>query len=124
MTTRRREVGRRYYWTYADVEYTPDGWADASMYRPLSCDMITLRIVSSYDGSIREINAWWDGQKWDGIRLRKADKIVSWRLNEHSNVGIDQNHLPLTKKIRIRMVGENRLILEAQEARAAKEGVT
>lgn len=104
MQTKKREVGKRYYFTYFDVDYDKDGYVNPKEFLPLTCDMVTLKIISSYDGSEREVNGWWTGFQWEGLHLRKEDKIIAWRLNQLSDVQMGPSDFPMTKNKQKRLV--------------------
>lgn len=96
MASRRREVGLRYYYTYSEVEYNDDGWADPRWYKPLRCDLVNMKVLSSYDGKFKEFHGWWNGKVWVGCRLREEDHVLAWQLCEESDIGIDEKGRPVT----------------------------
>jgi hypothetical protein len=61
---------------YSDVP-TKEGWVDTIKYLPLAFDIMHLRIK----GKFRLASGWWNGQNWEGLRLRKDDRITAWKRN-------------------------------------------
>lgn len=95
---KRREVGKTYYFTYYDVEYDDEGWVDPTLYSPLPCDMVTIKVRSKKSGKVKQVNGWWTGDAWDGLNLRPTDEIIGWCLNEYSETTLEMKDLPVTKK--------------------------
>ena len=61
-----------------DLKYTdlPGGileWQDPKMNRPLPFDLVELKT------NTKTITGWWTGNDWMGLRLRKGDKVKSWK---------------------------------------------
>ena len=105
----KKEVGKRYYLTYYDVEYTDDGWVNPKKYKPLACDMVTIE-VHTPEGKIKNLNGWWTGFEWEALHLQPQDTVRQWRLNEYSDVGLEMKDFPVTKKKR-----ENLIICKAEK---------
>lgn len=103
MKQRRRTVGLRYYFTYEDIEYSDEGWVDPTWYYPLPCDLVILKVRSSFTGKICEFIGWWDGVKWEAARLRSNDEILAWKLSKDSEVGVEEDGKPKTTKRRRRI---------------------
>lgn len=52
-------------------------WADASIYRPLQCELVTARTAKG-----KRIPVWWNGYQWEGYRLNDTDKVLFWKLRD------------------------------------------
>ena len=61
-------------YTYNDVEYDIDGWADCMKYLPADFDLVYLRLERE-----RTIPGWISGTNWDAIRLKSTDKVLYWK---------------------------------------------
>lgn len=65
------------YFSYKDIVYEKDGWADASKYLPAECDLCSLII----EGMENPISGWIIGKCWDSARfegLRKPN-VIFWK---------------------------------------------
>ncbi len=60
--------------SYRDVEYDEDGWVDATKYIPEECDLVILRMDDD-----RSLPGWWTGNGWDGLRIKRKDKVLYWK---------------------------------------------
>jgi len=60
---------------YKDVHYNKKGWADASKYLPVDCDLCQLKFE---DGTIK--NGWAIHNRWDGLRINNDKKVLAWKL--------------------------------------------
>lgn len=59
---------------YSDVP-TQNGWVLDFRYIPVPFDLLQLRIAGS--GLI--VSGWWDGQAWQGMRLKPQHFVSSWK---------------------------------------------
>jgi hypothetical protein len=75
------KVGRDYIdlsmkrkFSYRDIQSESDGWVDASRYLPADYDLMSLKIKG------KDILCGWSvGAKWDGLKIKKSDKILFWK---------------------------------------------
>jgi len=63
--------------TYFDIEFDKEGWADPSLYLPLPFDLVVLKLRKE------NIMGWWNGAKWDGYKLRDCDKVFYWKKSKY-----------------------------------------
>ncbi len=61
-------------YSYRDVNYDLDEWADANKYLPKEYDLCLLKTDIG-----RTINGWHNGTSWDGLRLKDGEKIKFWQ---------------------------------------------
>jgi hypothetical protein len=61
-------------YTYNDVEYDSDKWADSSLFLPEDFDLVLLDIEGK-----KPISGWYNASQWTGLRLRKGDKVKRWK---------------------------------------------
>lgn len=61
-------------YTYKDVFYDIDGWADVSKFLPDDYDLVYMKI----DGK-KTIPGWICGSSWQGLRLKAEDKVLYWK---------------------------------------------
>jgi len=65
---------------YADIPKSAidkNGWVFDSNYLPIPYDILELKIK----GYRKPIAGWWNGLKWEGLRLRKHHQITEWKRN-------------------------------------------
>jgi len=62
--------------SYCNVKYDRNGWADASKYLPADYDLLFLKMK---DGEI--ISGWSYGNKWDGLNLKVDHEVQYWMKN-------------------------------------------
>lgn len=60
-------------YTYTDVFFDKDGWADSDDFRPVTYDLMLLR-----DENNRTIVGWYTGSGWDGLRY-KGQEVKHWK---------------------------------------------
>lgn len=65
---------------YLVTLFDKDGWANAITHKPIPFDLVTVQTNTG-----KKVAAWWDKFKWQGLRLRQIDEILSWkrRIYEH-----------------------------------------
>lgn len=68
------------YWTYKDVKYDEDGWADANKYLPADYDLVYLKIEDQPC-----VCGWSAGNSWDGLQVKKEDKVLFWKRKFDDN---------------------------------------
>jgi len=60
--------------SYRDIPFDPDGWADAKKYLPADYDLMFLNIKDKKSSC-----GWSVGNKWDGSKLENTDEILYWK---------------------------------------------
>lgn len=65
------------FYTYKDIRFDVDGWANSKKFLPEDFDLVLLRLKRE-----RTIPGWINGMKWEGIRLKKDDLVMFWKRNE------------------------------------------
>lgn len=60
-------------YSYSDVRFDSDGWADVKKYLPISFDLMLLK-----DEKNRTIVGWYAGGSWDGARYN-GQEIKLWK---------------------------------------------
>jgi len=58
---------------YTDLPGEIPAWQSPDRFRPLPFDLVEI------ETSKKIVTGWWTGNTWMGLRLRKEDKIISWR---------------------------------------------
>lgn len=59
--------------SYYDVPSKGFEWVDPTYCYPRKFDLVTIQIECG------EIPGWWDGKKWDGLKLGQNDIVFYWR---------------------------------------------
>ena len=54
---------------------TEQGWADYFKFVPASYDLVTIRTREG-----KECPGWWSDSSWYGLRMRKGDKVIQWKI--------------------------------------------
>lgn len=71
----RNENGK--FLLYSHIPVDEEGWADAKQFLPLRGDLVLLQM------SDREINGWWAGEYWYGLRVKSTDRVKKWKCTEN-----------------------------------------
>ena len=58
---------------YTDLPGGFPSWQDPSLTRPRAFDLVELKTPKKI------VAGWWTGNAWMGLRLRKGEKIISWK---------------------------------------------
>lgn len=59
--------------SYKDIDYDPDKWADAKKFFPADFDLMLLKTKDkTYSG-------WASGYKWDGYKHKKENEVLYWK---------------------------------------------
>jgi hypothetical protein len=61
-------------YTYKDVEYDEEGWADAKKFMPADFDLVFLKVNGK-----KSISGWYAGYQWDSLNYNKIDKVLFWK---------------------------------------------
>lgn len=60
-------------YTYKDVSFDANGWADVERFLPITFDLCLLK---SKD---RIFTGWFNGMTWDGLRMKPNDVVLYWK---------------------------------------------
>lgn len=60
--------------TYKDVIYDFDGWADAKKYQPKKFDLVYVKIKGK-----PTTNGWFSSNFWDGLLVKPEDEVLYWK---------------------------------------------
>jgi len=65
---------------YLLTKFDKQGWAAAERALPIPFDLVTVLTNTN-----KKIPAWWNKCIWEGLHLKKEDKVIKWkrRLYEH-----------------------------------------
>lgn len=66
---------------YRITKFDKEGWANAKKAKPIPFDMVTIETASG-----KRCPAWWNESLWEGLRLRKNDKILRWKRRVYVHV--------------------------------------
>lgn len=75
---KKKEQKRYKKYAYIHVETDKDGWVDAEVYLPISFDLVYL------DDREKIVKGWWNGNKWEGLRVKKDIKVKRWKRETES----------------------------------------
>lgn len=67
------------HFSYNDIKYDEDGWADARLFHPLDYDLLYLKI----EGKNEHVRGWCSGNVWDGLKYKTGDKVLFWKRSVH-----------------------------------------
>lgn len=60
--------------SYRDVDFDDDGWADAKRFLPHDYDLMYLKLK---DKGV--ISGWVAYEEWQGLRLKSNDEVLYWK---------------------------------------------
>ena len=61
-------------YTYNDVEFDDEEWADAEKFLPADFDLVIIQVQGK-----EPICGWSTGSNWDGLFYQPGDKIFRWK---------------------------------------------
>jgi hypothetical protein len=61
-------------YTYRDVKFDLDGWADSKEYLPEDYNLVYMKIEGR-----KTIPGWSIGSSWSGLRLKLTDQVIYWK---------------------------------------------
>lgn len=59
---------------YTDLPIHYKNWQNPDAYLPMPYDLVDLLLESQ-----KTKTGWWTGNYWMGLRLKKEDKVISWK---------------------------------------------
>lgn len=68
------ENGKRILLLYRHCHPDLEGWVESRRFKPLRHDLCEMKNV---EGKI--FKGWWEGSRWNGLRLKPGTKIICWR---------------------------------------------
>ncbi|MEK7112992.1 MAG: hypothetical protein AAB875_06800 [Patescibacteria group bacterium] len=60
--------------TYKDVKFDIDGWADSKEFLPEDYDLVYMKSEGR-----KTIPGWACGSSWNGLRYKKEDEVKYWK---------------------------------------------
>lgn len=64
-------------YSYKNVFFDEDGWADAKKYVPEDFDLVSVKIKNK-----KICSAWVNGKTWDGLKIKREDEVLAWKRQE------------------------------------------
>jgi len=61
-------------YTYKDIEYDLEGWANGQKFLPEDFDLVHMRLKRE-----KTVPGWISGSSWFGLRLKSDDVVVRWK---------------------------------------------
>jgi hypothetical protein len=61
-------------YSYKDVHYDIDGWADSNLFLPDDYDLVYMKIEGK-----KIMPGWISATSWNGLRLKPEGKVVYWK---------------------------------------------
>lgn len=75
------KIGEQFVrFSYRDVVYDDDDWADASRFLPADYDMMSLKLDTG-----RKIPGWIQGNQWEALRLKPGNQVLFWKRTMPDN---------------------------------------
>jgi hypothetical protein len=65
------------FYTYKDIQFDIDGWADSKRFLPDDFDLVYMRLKRE-----KTVAGWIAGTIWIGLRLKPDDKVIAWKRKE------------------------------------------
>ncbi len=66
---------------YLITKFNESGWADAEKSLPIPFDLVTV-LTDTH----KQMAAWWNKNEWEGVRLKKTDKVMKWRRRIYEHI--------------------------------------
>lgn len=63
----------KYEWLHKDF----DGWVDNQKFKPMKFDICLIRTSTN-----RTYPAWWTGDRWDGLRVKRNVEVIYWKRGD------------------------------------------
>lgn len=74
-------TNKKNIFTYDDVIYSKDGWADIKKFVPMEYDLVCVKI----EGKDRDYFGWWTGSSWEGSKISKNDVVIKWKIKNRTH---------------------------------------
>jgi len=71
--------------SYKEVPFDETGWVSTEIALPADGDLSFVKVDGVEKGS-----GWTWGRRWDGVRLKKNDKVSHWKRNQDKDVIKDE----------------------------------
>lgn len=68
-------------YSYKDVNYDINGWADSTKFLPEDFDLVLMKI----DGK-KTIYGWAIGNSWSGLKYKKGEKVLYWKRKPEERI--------------------------------------
>ena len=63
---------------YSDVPTDSNRWVFDLNYLPIPYDLMHLK----FSNGDRIKSGWWTGIKWKGLRKKKKETVIAWKMNQ------------------------------------------
>lgn len=73
------------HYTYSDIKFKDDGWADVTEYLPLNFDLCDVKLDCG-----RIFSAWVFENKWEGLKLKPQHKVLFWRKHKGEEYAVSE----------------------------------
>jgi hypothetical protein len=70
----RRPSKKPIFYTYKDIQYDDDLWADTTKYLPQDFDLIYMKLKKG-----KTLPGWINKTRWCGLRLQITDEVIFWK---------------------------------------------
>lgn len=64
--------------SYKNILYDENGWADAKKYIPEDFDLVSLKVKDKEP----IFYGWSIGKNWDGYKIQREDEVIAWKRQE------------------------------------------
>jgi len=78
----KKEVGKNCF-SYKEITFDDNGWADSNKFIPLAYDLVTMRVERGGEKII--YNGWWTGTQWEARKNKNHDKVLEWKKCLYEN---------------------------------------
>lgn len=69
-------------YSYDDVLFDEDGWADAKQFIPIDFDLCELKVKGK-----KSHPGWVSGSKFDGLNIESGDEVLYWKKQKEPKEG-------------------------------------
>jgi hypothetical protein len=79
-----KKTGKPRPYKYSDIPTDldkfgePTGWVSNLKCLPIPFDLMYMKVKQRE----KIISGWWNGQGWEGLRMKKGEKVIKWKRNQ------------------------------------------
>jgi hypothetical protein len=64
---------------YSHVTYNEEGWTKSNEFLPRRFELVKVKLERGGFIFPKDINGWWTGSDWTGLRFKPEDKVREWK---------------------------------------------
>lgn len=72
-----KNTNKERVYRYSDIPTDEYKWVYNLLYKPIPFDLLHLKL----NETLKVKSGWWNGEDWEGLRLKTDEKIIAWKRN-------------------------------------------